>query len=318
MRFVLPDRKRPSYWVLMRSLGRGMAYSTVPSAIVVTVAGGAALPLLARWLVTLALAVVALPNVADAHGFRVETANRSVTTTTTPLVAHARSRVANLPASVELDAGAITITTQRHTFRHALGRRDGLAWVVGVGAHVVVGFAKHAGGVADTIAAFDHTTGRIAWRRTIDSMFAAELVDNLLAVERAGNLDIIDARTGNTVGTTPLAGKSIQSVTLPRSGDLYIKTNGDLVAIDRDTGNVRWRQSSSSIGNPTVTPSSVIDAWVDRTKHRYGITSYDARTGAKLDSIDLGSTSGWYDFEHVYIAPDGVNDVLVSATFAVE
>lgn len=273
-----------------------------------------------RWLVTLALAVVALPPVGHAQGFRVEMTNRTVTTSTARLAPACHPRVAHLPPSVELEAGALTITTRRHTFRHTLGRRDGLSWLVGVGPHVVVGFAAKSGApnTADTIVAFDHTTGRVAWRRTVDSMFAAELVDSLLAVERAGNLDIIDARTGNTLGTTPLRGAEIRAVCRPAQGDLHIKTSADLIAIDRTTGAVRWTQPTSSIGNPTVTSKAVIDAWVDRTKHRFGIVSYDATTGQQLEKIDLGATGGWYDYEHVYIAPDGANDVLVSATFAVE
>ena len=275
-----------------------------------------------RWLVTLALAVVALPTVGHAQGFRVELTNRSVTTTTKQLPSRTcQPRVAHLPASVEIDAGAITITTRKNTFRHSLGRRDGLSWIVGVGPHVIVGFAANSGaspGTADTIVAFDHTTGRVAWRRSVDSMFAAELVDSLLAVERAGNLDIIDARTGKTLGTTPIKGQTIEAVCRPTQGDLHVKTQGDLIAIDRTTGAVRWAQPTSSIGNPTVTSTAVIDAWVDRTTHRFGIVSYDPQTGKQLDSIDLGATGGWYDFEHVYIAPDGANDVLVSAMFAVE
>ena len=229
--------------------------------------------------------------------------------------------MAHLPASVEIDAGAIMITTRNHTFRHSLGRRDGLSWIVGVGPHVVVGFAAKSGaaaGTADTIVAFDHTTGRVAWRRSVDSMFAAELVDSLLAVERAGNLDIIDARTGKTLGTTPLHGQSIRTVCRPTQGDLHVKTASDLIAIDRTTGAVRWTQPTSSIANPTVTSQTIIDAWVDRTTHRFGIVSYDRQTGQKLDSIDLGATGGWYDVENITIAPDGVNDVLVSAMFAVE
>ena len=273
-----------------------------------------------RWLVTLALAVVALPNVADARGFRVELTNHTITTTTKNLPGRqCLSRVTKLPSTVEFDAGAISITTRKQTIRHALGHRDGLSWVVGVGTkHLVVGYATRTGGFADTVVAFDHTTGRVAWRRSIDSMFGAELVDDLVAVERAGNLDILDARTGNTLGTTPLRGQSIQAVCRPATGDLHLKTNADLVAIDRATGTIRWTQPTSSVGNPTVTRTTVIDAWVDRTKHRFGIVSYDARTGKQLDKIDLGPTGGWYDVEHVWIAPDGTNDVLVSALFAVE
>ncbi|MDQ3365391.1 MAG: PQQ-like beta-propeller repeat protein [Myxococcota bacterium] len=270
-----------------------------------------------RWLVTLALAVVALPEPAQAHGFRLERSARTVTTSSTLASPLHEPRVARLPASVELEAGAIRVTTPGGTTRHTLGGRAGLSWVATVGAHVVVGFAQHTGGHADTVVAVDHHTGALAWRRTVDSLAAAELVDDLLAIERAGTLDVIDARTGHTVGTTPLVGQHLQTVARSRGGDLHLKTRGDLVAVDR-RGSVRWAVPSSSIGNPTVTPATVIDAWVDRRTHRYGIVSYDATTGRQLDSIDLGPTGGWYDLEQVVIAPDGANDVLVSAMFAVE
>jgi hypothetical protein len=56
MGFVLPERKRPSYWKLARSLGRGMVYSTFLSGFAVALAGGAFMPTLVRWIVTLGLA----------------------------------------------------------------------------------------------------------------------------------------------------------------------------------------------------------------------------------------------------------------------
>ncbi|MBA3393474.1 MAG: PQQ-binding-like beta-propeller repeat protein [Deltaproteobacteria bacterium] len=275
-----------------------------------------------RWLVTLALAVVALPTgggeaVAD-RGFRVELSSRSVTTTTSLPVQACEPRIARLPASVELDPGGIVVTTRTRRFRHGVGRPGGMSWIVTAGDHVIVGYAERPGGHADTIVAIDHRTGALAWRRTVDSLFAAELVDDLLAVERAGTLDILDARTGKTQGTTPLAGQGIQAVCRPRRGDLHVKTRGDLVAIDRASGAVRWVQASTSVGNPTVTPTAVIDAWVDRTAHRFGIVSYDPATGRRLATVDLGATGGWYDLERVIIAPDGTHDVLVSAMFAVE
>nr|MBA3821000.1 PQQ-binding-like beta-propeller repeat protein [Deltaproteobacteria bacterium] len=211
----------------------------------------------------------------------------------------------------------IRVTARGRTARHPLGERAGLSWVVTVGAHVVVGFAQRTGGHADTVLAVDHETGELAWRRTVDSLAAAALADDLLAIERAGTLDVIDARTGHTVGTTPLVGQHLQTVARSRSGDLHIKTRGDLIAVD-PRGSVRWAVPSSALGNPTVTPATVIDAWVDRRTHRYGIVSYDATTGRPLASIDLGSTGGWYDLAQVVIAPDGANDVLVSAMFAVE
>lgn len=272
-----------------------------------------------RWLVTLALAVVALPEAAgaaEAHGLRVERTSRTVTTSSVLISAPAAPRIARLPATVELDPGAIAIHAGGVTIRHPLGVPDGVSWIATVGPRVVVGYAHRRGGHADTIVAIDHTTGRVAWRRAIDSLAAAELVDDLLAVERAGALDVLDARTGATRGTTPLAGQGLATVSRPGAGDLYVKTRGDLVAIDRATGGVRWARPASSTAHPTVTPTAVLDVWIDRTTHRYGVARYAAATGHELDSIDLGPTGGWYDLERVVIAPDGAHDVLVSAMFA--
>jgi hypothetical protein len=269
-----------------------------------------------RWLVTLALAVVALPQVAGAHGLRVSSANRSVTTSRTlPGRGAVPARIARLPASVEVEAGAILVTTPHRIVRHAIG--GALSWIVTAGPRMVIGYAARPGGHADTIAAIDHVTGALAWRRTVDSLFAAELIGELVAVERAGALDVIDARTGRTLGTTQLAGQQIQAINRQGFGDLHLKTTGDLVAIDRKTGAVRWVQATSSLGNPAVTETAVVDAWVDRATHRFGIVSYDPATGRRIASIDLGPTSGWYDAEHVELSPDGAHDVLVSAMFAV-
>jgi outer membrane protein assembly factor BamB len=272
-----------------------------------------------RWLVTLALAVVALPEAAAAHGLRVAQSNRTVTTSKALPGRAGQPRVGRLPASIEVDAGAVTVTTRHRKIRHALGRTDGLSWIVTVGPRVVIGFAARAGGHADTIVAIDHVTGELAWRRSVDSLFAAELVGNLVAIERAGTLDVLDGRTGNTVGTAALAGQGIQAIgrTIDGLGDLHLKTRGDLVAIDRHTGAVRWVQPSSSLGSAAVTAGAVVDAWVDRQRHRFGVVSYDPVNGRRLDSIDLGSTGGWYDLERVEVAPDGLHDVLVSALFAV-
>jgi outer membrane protein assembly factor BamB len=279
-----------------------------------------------RWLVTLALAVVALPEAAAAHGLRVAQSNRTVTTTKALPGRAGQPRVGRLPASIEVDAGAIIVTTRHRKVRHALGRTDGLSWLVTVGPRVVIGFAARAGGHADTIVAIDHVTGELAWRRSVDSLFAAELVGDLVAVERAGTLDVLDGRTGNTVGTAALAGQGIQAIgrsPIGRTidglgtGDLHLKTRGDLVAIDRHTGAVRWVQPSSSLGNAAVSSGAVVDAWVERQRHRFGVVSYDPVNGRRLDSIDLGSTGGWYDLERVELAPDGLHDVLVSALFAV-
>jgi PQQ-like domain len=297
-----------------------------------------------RWLVTLALAVVAVPGVAGASsGFRVERQTRAVTTSRELVERAGPPRVARLPASVELDRDAVLVVTERGLrVRHSLGRANGVSWVATVGPRVVIGYAARPGGHADSIMAIDHVTGRLAWRRSVDSLAAAELAGDLLAVERAGTLDVIDARTGGTVGTTPLEGQGLQAIARAPGGDLHVKTRGDLIAIDRRSGGVRWVQPASAVGNALVAPEGsagraraagdagsvadaagalarggcVLDAWVDRARHRYGLVGYDARTGRRIASIELGGTGGWYDLERVEIAPDGPHDVLVSALFA--
>jgi outer membrane protein assembly factor BamB len=273
---------------------------------------------MSRWLVTLALAVVALPDTAGADpGFRLERSTRTVRTSRALAARTGPPRVARLPASVELDRDAVLVVTDRGLrVRHPLGQAHGVSWIATVGSRVVIGYAARPGGHADSIMAIDHVTGRLAWRRAVDSLAAAELAGDLLAVERAGALDVIDARTGGTLGTAPLAGQGLVAVARAAGGDLHVKTRGDLIAIDR-RGGVRWVQPSSALGNAVVAPDgSVIDAWVDREAHRFGIVGYDARTGRRLASLDLGATGGWYEHERVELAPDGPNDVLVSALFA--
>jgi hypothetical protein len=288
---------------------------------------------MSRWLVTLALAVVALPGAAEASsGFRVERTTRTVTSSRSLAERAGRPRVARLPASVELDRDAVRVVTARGLrVRHALGGGPGVSWIATVGSRVVIGYAARPGGHADSIMAIDHVTGRLAWRRSADSLAAAELGGDLLAVERAGALDVLDARTGGTLGTTQLAGQGLLAVTRAAGGDVHVKTRGDLIAIDGRRGDVRWVQPASALGNAVVVPAAalrggagqggreaacVLDAWVDRARHRFGIAGYDARTGQRLASIDLGATGGWYDRERVEIAPDGPHDVLVSALFA--
>jgi outer membrane protein assembly factor BamB len=274
---------------------------------------------MSRWLVTLALAVVALPDAAGADpGFRLERSTRAVRSSRALVPRTGPPRVARLPESVELDRDAVLVVTDRGLrVRHSLGQAHGVSWIATVGSRVVIGYAARPGGHADAIMAIDHVTGRLAWRRAVDSLAAAELAGDLLAVERAGALDVIDVRTGGTLGTAPLAGQGLVAVARAAGGDLLVKTRGDLIAIDRRSGGVRWVQPSSALGNAVVAPDDrVIDAWVDREAHRFGIVGYDARTGRRLASLDLGATGGWYDRERVDIAPDGPNDVLVSALFA--
>jgi hypothetical protein len=268
-----------------------------------------------RWLVALALAVVVMPEVdAAAAELRVDLATRKVTATSNVPLHTCLPRPGGLPAGVEIDHERVRIRAGGKWFDHAIGD---LWWSVAIGDHLVIGHAARPGGHADRIVAIDRTTGRLAWKRKVDSLFAAELVDDLLALERAGTLDVLDARTGKTLGTTVLSGQGIQAI-CRGAGGLHVKTGGDLVAIDRATGQVRWTQPTTSRGNLAMTSRAVVDAWVDRARHRYGIVTYDPTTGRRLESIELGPTGGWYDVERVELAPDGAGEVLVSSMFGVE
>lgn len=267
-----------------------------------------------RWLVALALAVVVVPEVAGATDLRVDASTRKITSTTMVPARTLLPRPAGLPRGVDIDHERITVRANGQTVRHAIGD---VWWSVTIGDHLVVGHAATPGGQADRIVSVDHTTGRVEWRRKVDSLFAAALADDLLAVERAGQLDIVDALTGNTLGTTPLAGQGIQAISRTARDTLHLKTAADLVAIDRASGRVRWTQATTSRGNVAMTSRAVVDAWVDRSAHRYGIVTYHPVTGEKLEAIDLGSTGGWYDVERVELALDDAGEVLVSSVFGV-
>src|SRR5689334_14278826 len=106
-----------------------------------------------RWLVTLALAVVALPGAAEARsGFRVERSTRSITTSRALLDRAGPPRVARLPASVELDRDAVLVVTERGLrVRHSLGQAHGVSWIATIGSRVVIGYAARSGGHADSI-----------------------------------------------------------------------------------------------------------------------------------------------------------------------
>ena len=148
--------------------------------------------------------------------------------------------------------------------------------------------------------------------RTSESRSTLDLTRDLIAVDRVGALDVVDLRTGATIATAAIAGTGIVSACRV-GGGTYLKTTEDLVSIGRD-GAIRWVRPTNA-GAIVATRNAVIDGWVDRRRHRFGIASRDPRTGSQRASIDLGSTSGWYDVERVDVAPDGPNELMVSAAF---
>jgi hypothetical protein len=270
-----------------------------------------------RWLVTLTVALVSVPGIGESQNLRVELAQHKVTTTSTlARTVSCDLGLAVLPAVVHLDPGSITVTVGTRQVRHAV-RDDQLSWVHAVGSRVIVGYATGRNAQADTIDAFDLFTGALAWRRQLDSRYGTELVGDLLVVEREHSIDILDAATGQTVGTIRITGHGLSKVCRAGTSDIYLKTDRDLVAVRRD-GRIRWRCGTSSTSNVVTVARQVVDGWVDRKANRFGIVAMDAASGHVVDSLDLGSTGGWYDFASIKIAPDGPGEVLVSAAFAVE
>jgi len=113
--------------------------------------------------------------------------------------------------------------------------------------------------------------------------------------------------------------RDIVAIVQPPRADMLVKTRTHLIAIDPASGEVRWAQPASTLGKPLVEygTGEILDTWIDRDAHRFGIVSRDPVNGRAISSVDLGSTSGWYDVHSVVIAPDGPNEVLVSAMFGV-
>lgn len=272
-----------------------------------------------RWLVALAVAVVVVPAVGDARTLRVDTFDHKVVTTTAALVADRGMRPRHLPASVDISLRWIAVKVGERTTHYPLP--DRIAWVVAIGPRLVLGYAATRepanGQVADTIAAIDLATGVVAWRRSLASLNAIELSGDLFVVERDGWIEVVDARTGRSVADTPVAGGGLISVCRAGGGAFYVRTQQDLIALSR-SGSVRWTQPATVSSNPVEVGATVVDGWVDKTTNRFGLVAYDARTGCKVDAIDLGDTGGWYDLARVSLAPDGPHEVLVSALFAVE
>jgi len=113
------------------------------------------------------------------------------------------------------------------------------------------------------------------------------------------------------------AGDVVALLARPR-GDLLVKTRTHLVAIDRATGDVRWAQPTTTLAAPIIDArGEIVDTWIDRETHTFGLVSRDPIDGRTTSSIELGSTRGWYDVHNVVIAPDGPGEVLVSAMFGV-
>lgn len=262
-----------------------------------------------RWLVSLALAVVVLPTPGGAENLRVDVTSHKVTTSTADLRDDCASLSAPVSAAVELHLDSLTIQVGARKVRHSIGRD--LHWIRQSGPRVVVGYD-------DTIVAIDVATGAVSWRRKLASTDGADLAGGWLAVAGTDQLAILDARTGRTVDTSPLVAGAFTTVCRSGAGDIYIKTGSNLIAVARATGAVLWTQSSTSPGNAAALVGTVVDGWIDMHANRFGIITYDAASGRKLDSIDLGTTGGWYDYQQLGIAPDGDHEVLVSAAFGVE
>src|SRR4051794_5078646 len=68
------------------------------------------------------------------------------------------------------------------------------------------------------------STSVVAHSASEPSPGTVPLGEHLIAVERPGALDVVDARTGATVSSTRLAHGGIQAVYRPQHGDVLVKT----------------------------------------------------------------------------------------------
>src|SRR5687768_16682951 len=125
----------------------------------------------------------------------------------------------------------------------------------------------------------------------------------MFVVSVTGEL-VVEAADTKVTASKQLATASVIHEHTTIAGDTYVKLRGALLAFDPD-GALRWSRPTSSPGAIAVTAAAIIDGWIDREAHRYGIHKYDPRTGRRLASIDLGSTRGWHDLERLDVAPDG-------------
>lgn len=137
----------------------------------------------------------------------------------------------------------------------------------------------------------------------------------MFVVSTAGALRI-EAADSRVTATAQLATTATEHEHKTMTGDTYKKTFAHLVACSPD-GTVRWVRPSSTSGGVAITANAIYDGWIDRETNRFGVVKYDPRDGRVLASIELGSTRGWHDVERIEVAPDGPDDVLVSALFGV-
>jgi outer membrane protein assembly factor BamB len=137
----------------------------------------------------------------------------------------------------------------------------------------------------------------------------------MFVVSIAGGELVVEASTSKVTATKEISHGTKRHEHTTLAGDVYVKTDQSLVALDPD-GRIRWSQPTTSPGGAiAITATAIVDGWIDLVRNRYGIAKYDPRTGRCLASIDLGSTRGWHDVARLDVAPDGPSDVLVSAAF---
>jgi hypothetical protein len=288
-----------------------------------------------RWLVTLAMFLVATPA---AGKLELAHAERKVTTSArlgdpTPVARQLPPTVRLIDDHLVVEAydpavppilasGRSSIGARPRVVRHALG--DRFAWFVPAGSRLIVGTLDQARSSTDAVFAIDLATGREVWRRTLHASSAVALAGDRVAVLARGVLVIVDTRTGATLSTVSVAlGASvaraapepgISYVRATGRGDSLVKAGATLVAVT-PRGTIRWAVPAAPRGAVAVTRDTVIDGWIDRDRHRFGIAARDPRDGSPRTSLDLGETSGWYDAARIDVSPDGADDVLVSAVF---
>lgn len=168
-------------------------------------------------------------------------------------------------------------------------------------------------------------TGELQWRVKFETDFETSVVEFSsskdiplgLVVDRRGKARALDLRNGDVVWATSLPGDCRAPVAV--RGKLLIATtaNNKVVALDKDTGQVRWTKGRAKpagltvLGHasPVVTDNRVYAAFSDGY-----VAAYELKSGKELWKQPLSIFDA--DFKDANATPILFNNVLYAASYS--
>jgi len=140
-----------------------------------------------------------------------------------------------------------------------------------------------------------HAAGLTAPTRTVydpDVTLSAQPTvtgDLVCVLGRTGDLHALDRATGERRWRVELAGGNWAPAVA--DGTLYVGDfSGTVAAVDCESGRIRW--STTVDGRPILTPT-VVDGTLYVGVQEQGISAFDAESGAERWSTDLGERGAW-------------------------